>query len=74
MRIWIKAVAGTAAGLATFAVLFWGRGFFPGHAALVAIAVGALVYTTLGTSERLRGLYGRRGPRSVRPTRKDADG
>lgn len=72
MRTWIQAVAGIAAALATFAALYWGRGFFPGHATLVAIAVGALVYTTLGTTERLRGIYGRKGPRSVR--RRDEDG
>lgn len=72
MKVWIKAVAGILAALATFAVLFWVRGFFPGHAAMVAIAVGALVYTTLGTSERLRWIYGRKGPRSVR--RRDGEG
>ncbi|HSL81190.1 MAG TPA: hypothetical protein VLF66_00350 [Thermoanaerobaculia bacterium] len=66
MKTWAKAAAGAAAALATFAVLFWGRSFFAGHAALVAIAVGALVYTTLGTTERLRRMYGRKGPRSVR--------
>lgn len=66
MKTWVKAAAGLTAALATFAVLFFGRSFFAGHAALVAIAVGALVYTTLGTTERLRRMYGRKGPRSVR--------
>ncbi|HEX6199885.1 MAG TPA: hypothetical protein VF150_06435 [Thermoanaerobaculia bacterium] len=66
MRTWVKAAAGVAAALATFAALFLGRSFFAGHAALVAIAVGALVYTTLGTTERLRRIYGRKGPRSIR--------
>lgn len=66
MKTWVKAAGGMAAALATFAVLFFGRSFFAGHAALVAIAVGALVYTTLGTTERLRRMYGRKGPRSVR--------
>ena len=66
MRTWVKAAAGVAAALATFAALFFGRSYFAGHAALVAIAVGALVYTTLGTTERLRRIYGRKGPRSIR--------
>jgi hypothetical protein len=66
MRTWVKAAAGVAAALAAFAVLFFGRSFFAGHAALVAIAAGALVYTTLGTTERLRRIYGRTGPRSIR--------
>ena len=66
MKLWIKAVAGLLAGLVTFAVLFWGRHFFVGHAAMVAIAIGGLVYTTLGTSERLNRMYRREGPRSIR--------
>lgn len=66
MKLWVKAAGGILAALVTFAALFFGRSFFAGHAVLVAIAVGALVYTTLGTSERLRRLYGRRGPLSVR--------
>lgn len=66
MRTWIKALAGLAVGAATGAVLFYGRGFFIGHAALVGIAAGALVYTALGTSERLGRMYRRRGPRSIR--------
>lgn len=66
MKLWIKAAAGLLAGLVTFAVLFWGRGFLVGHAALVAIAIGGLVYTALGTSERLNRMYRRKGPRSIR--------
>jgi hypothetical protein len=59
-------VAGLAAALATFAILFVGRRFFAGHAALAAIAAGALVYSALGTSERLGRMYRRKGPRSIR--------
>ncbi len=66
MKLWIKAVAGVASALLTFLVLFWGRHFFAGHAALVAIAVGGLVYTSLGTSERLGRMYRRKGPRTIR--------
>ena len=66
MKIWIKATAGVAAALVTFAVVYFGRGFFPGPAALAAIAVGALVYTALGTAERLWRLHRREGPRSIR--------
>lgn len=66
MKLWIKAVAGVVSGLVTFAVLYWGRSFFPGHAAMVAIAVGGLVYTSLGTSERLGRMYRRKGPRTIR--------
>jgi len=61
-----KALAGFVAALATFAVLFYWRHFFPQHAALVGVAVGALVYTTLGTTQRLRRTYRRQGPRSIR--------
>lgn len=66
MKTWIKAVAGLVAAVAAFAILFFGRHFFVGHAVLVAIAVGALVYSSLGTSERLRRMYERKGPRSIR--------
>lgn len=66
MKLWIKAVAGLASGLLTFAVLYWWRHFFPGHAAMVAIAVGGLVYSALGTSERLGRMYRRKGPRTIR--------
>ena len=66
MKLWIKAVAGLLAGAVTFAILFWGRNFFVGHAAMVAIAIGGLVYTSLGTSERLNRMYRRKGPRSIR--------
>lgn len=67
MTVRTKAVAGFAAALATFAVLVYWRHFFPQHAALVGVAVGALVYTTLGTAERLGHTYRRKGPRSIRP-------
>jgi hypothetical protein len=63
----VKAVLAVVATAATFALLFVWRGFFLQHAALVALAVGALVYTTLGTTERLGRTYRRRGPRSMRP-------
>lgn len=63
---WIKAIAAALAAAVTFAVLYLGRGFFAPHAALVALAVGALVFTTLGTTERLSGIYRRKGPRSIR--------
>lgn len=66
MRTWVKAVGGLAAALSAFAVLFVGRHFFIGHAALVAIAAGALVYSGLGTTERLGRMYRRKGPRSIR--------
>lgn len=66
MKTWLKALAGASAAVAAFAFLFFGRHFFVGHAALVAIAIGALVYTALGTSERLNRMYRRRGPRSIR--------
>jgi hypothetical protein len=33
---------------------------------MAAIAVGGLVYSALGTSERLNRMYRRKGPRSVR--------
>lgn len=64
--LWLKATLAGIAAVATFAALFVGRRFFAGHAALVAIAVGALVFTTLGTVERLSGVYRRKGPRSIR--------
>lgn len=66
MKLWIKAVAGLVSGLVAFAVLYWWRDFFPGHAAMVAIAVGGLVYSALGTSERLGRMYRRKGPRTIR--------
>lgn len=66
MKTWVKALAGLVAAAITFAVLFFGRHFFAGHATMVAIAAGALVYTALGTSERLGRMYRRKGPRSIR--------
>ncbi len=68
MSVRLKGLAGFAAALATFAALFYGRHFFPQHAALVGIAVGALVFTTLGTAERLGRTYRRKGPRSIQPS------
>jgi len=62
-----KGIVGFVAALATFLVLFYWRHFFPQHAALVGVAVGALVYTTLGTAQRLGYTYRRKGPRSIRP-------
>lgn len=55
-----------AAALAAFFVLVAWRGFLPQHAAMVGIAIGALVYSTFGTAERLRASYRRQGPRSIR--------
>jgi len=66
VKLWVRAVAGLVAALVTFAILFFGRHFFAGHAALVSIAAGALVYSALGTSARLKRIYGRKGPRSIR--------
>lgn len=66
MRTWIKAVLGAAAGAAAFAFFSLSRGWPAGQAALVAIAIGALVFTTLGTSERLSGIYRRQGRWTVR--------
>lgn len=63
----VKAVLAVLAAAATFALLVLWRGFFIQHAALVALAIGALVYTSLGTSQRLGRSYRRRGPRSIRP-------
>jgi len=60
-KIAVAAVAATA----SFALLFWWRGFFLQQAILVSIAVGALVYTTLGTGQRLGRTYRRKGPRSI---------
>lgn len=65
MSTHLKAVIALATAGATFALLVAWRGFFVQHAALVALAVGALVYTTLGTSERLGRSYRRKGPRSI---------
>jgi uncharacterized integral membrane protein len=66
MRTWIKAALGAATALAAFVLFFHGRHWPVGQAALVAIAVGALVFTTLGTSERLRGIYRRQGRWTIR--------
>ena len=65
MSVRVKALCALLAAAITFAVLVWWRGFFVQHAALVSLAVGALVYTTLGTSERLGSTYRRKGPRSI---------
>ena len=65
MSTWAKLAAAAVAAAASFALLFWWRGFFVQHAALVAIAIGALVYTTLGTSQRLGRTYRHKGPRSI---------
>lgn|GEM_PF-1957039 len=65
MSVRIKAVLAVLAAAATFGALVYWRHFFIQHAALVALAVGALVYTTLGTSQRLRRTYRREGPRSI---------
>lgn len=66
MSTWIKAALGGAAAAAAFAFFHLSRHWPAGQAALVAIAIGALVYTTLGTSERLRGIYRRQGRWTIR--------
>lgn len=73
MSIRLKAAAAVAAAALTFGLLIGLRGFVVQHAALVALAVGALVYTTLGTTERLGRTYRQRGPRSVRRLPGDDD-
>ena len=67
MSVRTRGIDGFLAALATFLILFYWRHFFPQHAALVGVAVGALVYTTLGTVQRLGHTYRRKGPRSIRP-------
>lgn len=73
MSIQIKAtLAVLAAGLVLVLLVTW-RSFFLQHALLIAIAVGALVYSGLGTTERLKTTWTRKGPRSIRP-RSERDG
>lgn len=66
MRTWIKATLAAATAVTAFALFFTWRHWSAGQAALVATAVGALVFTTLGTSERLRGIYRRQGRWTIR--------
>lgn len=66
MRTWLKGAVGGAAAVAAFALFVYWRGWSAGQAALVATAVGALVFTTLGTSERLRETYRRQGRWTIR--------
>ena len=65
MKTWSKIAAAAVATAAAFVLLFWWRGFFVQHAALVALAIGGLVYTTLGTTQRLSRTYRHKGPRSI---------
>lgn len=65
MSTGIKITAAVVAAFTAFALLFWWRGFFLQHAALVSLAIGGLVYTTLGTSQRLRRTLRHKGPRSI---------
>lgn len=51
------ALAAGAAALAVF--LFW-RHLRPEHSVVLAVAIGALLYTTLRTVERLGSLYRRK--------------
>ena len=44
------------AGAALFAILVWWRGFFPKHAFIVSLAAAALVYWTLRTAEKFKGI------------------
>jgi hypothetical protein len=53
----VWALVAAAAALAAF--LFW-RHLRPEHAVVLAIAIGALLYTTLRTVERLGSLYRRK--------------
>jgi uncharacterized integral membrane protein len=66
MRTWLKGAVGAAAAAAAFVLFFAWRDWPTGQAALVATAVGALVFTTLGTSERLRGIYRRQARWTIR--------
>lgn len=54
-RILVSVLAAAATG----ALLVLWRGFAPEHALLVAVAVGALVYSAFGTARRLRNLWRR---------------
>lgn len=54
-RILISLLAGAACG----ALLLWWRHFPVEHAFLVALAVGALTYSGIGTAGRLRNLWRR---------------
>jgi hypothetical protein len=49
-----RVLASIAAAAATLALLVFWRHFFLAHAAIVAFAVGALVYSAIGTAGRLR--------------------
>jgi len=44
-------------GVGTTALLLFWRGFFWQHALIIGIAAAALVFTSVRTFERLRGLY-----------------
>lgn len=57
-----KAVLAVVAAAVALAILSWAVGLRAHHAAIVAMAIGALVYSTLRTWERLRPEY-RRGAR-----------
>lgn len=62
-----KALAAVAACLVALAWALWLRDLRTEHAAITAMAVGALVYTTLRAWERLRTVHGRRGKRRSWP-------
>ena len=62
-----KAVAAVAAALAALAFAFWARELRGEHAAIIAMAIGALVYSALRAWERLRPMYRRRDGRRWPP-------
>lgn len=54
-----KALIAVAVALAALAWFFWVRDLRAHHAAILAMAIGALAYTSLRTWERLRYVYRR---------------
>lgn len=63
MSVRAKALAALAAAAAALAWALWIRDLRTEHAAIVAMAIGALVYSALRSWERLRTVSGRRGRR-----------
>ncbi|MEM7051383.1 MAG: hypothetical protein AAF604_17065 [Acidobacteriota bacterium] len=60
MSMVVKVTIAVVVAMAVFSLaLFW-RGFFYPHAFLVAVACGALAYSTLRAVERLGNLYRKR--------------
>jgi cell division protein FtsW (lipid II flippase) len=63
-KLIVAAVAGVAVALL---LLYRWESVFLRHALLIGVAVGALVYTSFGTADRLKRSWTRKGPRSMRP-------